>query len=316
MGRHPVARRRREVKSVPKGELFVLTPHSQVAARIRSGETVVVDTEDAFRGFVKGEISKEELRSVCMSLLNLSCPLTGPIYVDGAEPGDVLRIHIDDIECGSYGVSILGPHFCGLSPALFPEFTAKVVRIEGDTLWFDASRAIPVSPMIGTILTCRKDECEYSWKQGSYGGNMDCRYITRGSDLYLPVEVPGALLAMGDCHAVQGDGEIFNPFEIPARITLTPTVLKGRSAAFLGPRVMTDRFLITIASEKPFEVAARDAAKHMILWLTEEFGMTEEEAAYLCGQVAHVRTSQIGNSLYTASYTFPKEFLAGRGGDG
>ncbi len=315
MGSYTSAGRREKVKNVSKGQVFVLTPRTEVAARIRSGETVVVDVEDAFRGFVKSDLPEEELRSVCMSLLDLSCPLSGPIYVEGAEPGDVLQIHIDDIECGPYGVSILGPHFCGLSPGLFPDFIAKVVRIEGNALRFDATRTIPVSPMIGTILTCRKDECEYSWKQGPYGGNMDCRYIAKGSDVYLPIEVPGALLAMGDCHAIQGDGEIFNPFEIPARITLTPTVLKGRSTTMSGPRVVTDKFLITIASEKPFEVAARDAAKHMILWLVEDFDMTAEEAAYLCGQVANVRTSQIGNSLYTASYTFPKEFLPEEGGD-
>ena len=114
---------------------------------------------------------------------------------------------------------------------------------------------------------------------------------------------------MGDCHAIQGDSEIFNPFEMQAVVTITPYVLKNLASEIAWPRVETEREIMTVVSDKPFDAASREAAREMIKWLVAEFHYNASDAAFLCGQVADLRVCQIVGTLYTACYVVPKEFI-------
>ena len=184
-----------------------------------------------------------------------------------------------------------------------------MVPIENGEIVFSDKVHLPLSPMIGTIATCPAEESVFSWKQGPYGGNMDCQFIAPGASVYLPVFVDGGLLLVGDCHARQGDGEIGPPFEISATIRLTIDVLKGHSELMSWPRVVTSSHYITVVSGRTFEVAAEEAMREMILWLEELFGLGRRESFFLLAQTADVRAAQIANTLHTAYCSTPREFL-------
>lgn len=276
-------------------------------ATIRSGESVTFKTEDAFRGLIKK--NEDGTLENIKSILDLSGPGTGPIVVKDAKPGDWVEICIDKIECGSYGVSILGNHFSSIGEK-FPQFKTLVVPIKDDIIHFSDKIKIPVRPMIGTLGTTPALEAPLICQEGIYGGNMDAPSVARGSKLYLPVFIDGAYIYAGDCHAIQGDGEIINPFEMQATITLTVNVKKEKSSVGKWPRVITADTIETIVSDRTFYFAAKVAMVEMINWLVEDYGFEFEEAAFFCGQVVDARCCQIGGNMYhTTRCVLEKKYL-------
>ncbi len=140
---------------------------------------------------------------------------------------------------------------------------------------------------------------------------MDAVDITVSSTLYLPVNVPGALLYAGDVHAVMGDGEVCGTgVEIPSRLTLTLSVRKGRPAAMNWPRLETADSLMVIAADKPAEAAARLACKDMLMWMEDEYGFTRADAYLLFSLVGDLRICQLVNPLHTVRAVMPKRYLA------
>ncbi|UCF97257.1 MAG: acetamidase/formamidase family protein [Spirochaetaceae bacterium] len=264
-------------------------------AEINSGETVNLETEDAFRGLIRknedGTIDNIE------KILSLSCPVTGPIVVKEAKPGDWVEISIDDIQCGSYGVSVLGDHFCTIGE-IFENFQTRVVPIEDGIIQFSDKLSFPAKPLIGTIGTTPALEMPLSSLEGIFGGNMDCPSITIGSKLRLPVFIDGAYIYVGDCHAIQSDGEIINPFEMQAKVTLTINVIKDKSSKGRWPRVITANTIETVTSDRTFYFAAKIAMVEMINWLVDEYGFDHIEASYFCGMFAHAKCCQIGGNAY------------------
>lgn len=284
---------------------YVFNKNAKPIAILKPGEKITIDTEDAFKGLVK----KDEDCTIknIESILELSNPLTGPIVIDGAKPGDWLEVVIDNIECGPYGVSIIGSHF-----SIFRDkfnLQAKVVTIKNGVINFSDQIKIKVSPMIGTIGTTPELEVPLSTLPGIFGGNMDAASVTIGNKLYLPVFINGCYLYLGDCHAIQGDGELVNPFEIPAKITLTLNIIKNKTSSGKWPRVISKDTIETIVSDRTFYFAAKEALNEMIKWLSEDYGFDCTEAAFLCGQVADARCCQIGNAYHTARCVFPKKYL-------
>jgi amidase len=276
---------------------YIFDKNAEPYTRLKPGEKITVETEDAFRGIVK----KEEECTVenIEKIFDLSNPLTGPVVVEGAEPGNWVEIFIEDIECGTYGVSIIGKHFCIYGDE-YDKYHAKVAPIKDGIIHFNDKIKIPVRPMIGTIGTTPGLEAPGSCAEGIYGGNMDAPSVGIGNRLYLPVFIEGAYIYMGDCHAVQGDGELVNPFEMQAKITFTVDVVKDKSSAGKCPRVHTKDTIETIASDRTFYWAAKAAMRDLIEWMVDDYGFSFNDAAFLCGQVADARCCQIGNSYHTA----------------
>jgi acetamidase/formamidase len=165
--------------------------------------------------------------------------------------------------------------------------------------------------MIGCIGTAPPVEAILSSGMGRHGGNLDAPEVCAGSTVYLPVYVEGALLALGDCHAIQGDGEV-NEVEMRSVVTLSCEVIKGRSPVMSWPRIETAELLVTVAVASPLEEALRQALRDMILWMEELTGMTKQEAYLLAGISGHVRPGQAQISLYSMRCLVPKKYLPKR----
>lgn len=188
----------------------------------RPGEVMVFKSLDCFSGRLTDETVT--MRDMDFSY-NITNPAAGPVYVEGAEVGDVLVVDIYDIQVADEGTIATDDH-CG---PLFEgtEYRTKKIKIEDGMADFNGVR-FPINPMIGVIGTAPAEGAPADGFVGNYGGNMDNKLITKGTRLYFPVRVPGALLQMGDVHATMGDAELCGTgIEIAAEITVRVSVLKN-----------------------------------------------------------------------------------------
>ncbi len=277
-------------------------------ATVQSGERVVVETEDSRGGLTRTPETTTPEHLIALRRRGYhGNPVTGPIYIQGAQPGDTLAVHIHAQECDTLG-------YMGYWPWLFhlEEFFDKPSTVlceirDGHVIFNDEIR-IPVRPMIGTIGTTPALEAILSGGMGRHGGNLDTPEVCAGSTIYLPVYVDGALLGLGDCHAVQSDGEI-NEVEMRSVVTLSCDVIKGRSPVMSWPRIETPEALVTVAVAAPLEEALRLALRDMILWLEERTGLSKHEAYLLVGIAGHARPGQVQVSQYSMRCLMPKAHL-------
>lgn len=278
--------------------VFKLSPRNTPVASAPSGETVVFETFDCYSNRLTRE--DQELVSSGWDFTN---PATGPLFVESAEPGDILRVAIVDIALDSQGAMRVGPGSGALGHIL-QEKKNKIIPIAEGKAKFNDRLSFDVSPMIGVIGTAPKDEEIPTGTPGPHGGNMDCKRIGNGSVVYLPVNVPGALLAMGDVHALMGDGEvIICGIETAARITVKIDVLKGLSLPL--PMVKAGDHVMTIASAKTLDEAAVTATEMMHQFIHGALGMDLQEAGMLLSIMGDLRICQIVDPLMTVRMEFP-----------
>ena len=294
---------------------YVIGPYKTPVATVQPGEAFIVETLDAF----ENRIDSPDADIASIITLPYVNPLTGPIYVEGAEKGDTITVSIQSIEVTrDYGVSCLIPEFGGLCGTLFtrtlneplpPRVMLHPIADNGVTFSPDLDIApIPLEPFYGTIGTAPELEAISSLTPGFHGGNMDAADVCPGNTIHLPVNVPGAHLYIGDGHAAQGDGEVCGvATEIPTRGTLTIGLIKGHLVA--TPRVESDEFLMTIGSARPMEDAARIAFYELVMWLETDYGMERLTAYQLCSQVARVRLANMVDVQYSVVAKFPKRYL-------
>ncbi|HEY3107188.1 MAG TPA: acetamidase/formamidase family protein [Chloroflexota bacterium] len=267
---------------------------------VSPGETIRVETEDALGATFRApeDIAPE-------GFARLTYPLTGPIHVRGAEPGDTLAVRVDDIELSDQGV-VLYRGGGGVLKDWMSGHAGRIVAIKDGYVHFDQAIKIPVRPMIGKIGTAPALEVIRTSTPGVHGGNMDCPELTVGSTIYLPVEVAGGLLAVGDVHAAMGDCEVCGTgVETRARLTLTIDLRKGRPAAMTWPRVETADAIMTLAAARPLDEALYLAVKDMVLWLEEEYGFERADAYLLLSLAGHARP---GN-WFTGYCLLPRAYL-------
>ena len=306
------------VSNPPGHHAYVIGPYADPVATVSPGETFAVETLDAFGNRLSSP-DDDITRIVQLPYVN---PLTGPIHVQGAEKGDTLAVTIHSIELTrDYGVSALIPEFGGLCSTIFTRtlqdpLPARVMvhPINAGQITFSDElgiATIPYEPFYGTIGTAPELEAVSSLAPGFHGGNMDAADVCPGNTVYLPVNVPGALLHIGDGHAAQGDGEVCGvAIEIPTRGTLTVDLVKGRA---LGtPRIESDEAIMAVGSARPMEDAARIAFFELVMWLESEYGIEKLVAYQLCSQVARVRLANMVDILYSVVAKFPKVYLPAR----
>ncbi len=276
-----------------------MSPHNKAVYTAESGSTVVFETCDCFSNQIQRE--DQLFSSVGWDLIN---PATGPLYVEGAEPGDILKVEIEDIKIADKGVMTVTPELGVLKDFMSDEKT-KIIPIEDGKAVFNKNIKIPVKPMIGVIGTAPVDTEIPNGTPGSHGGNMDCKRIVKGATLYLPVNVPGALLAMGDLHALMADGEIvICGLEIAGEVTVKVTVLKGAKLPL--PMLVEGEHIITIASAETLDDAARMATIQMHQFLVKKLHLDSAEAGMLLSLVGDLRICQVVDPLMTARMEFPK----------
>ena len=229
-------------------------------------------------------------------------PSSGAIWVCGAEPGMAIEVVIEDMELAPVGHTT----FWGNNP-LFPSTpvttsdlsAARVVRIRGDQVIWDRGLTIPARPMIGMVAVAPAHEAHSTVRVGPWGGNMDVQEVGPGARVLLVVNVRGALLHLGDVHAVQGDGEIAGTgVETSALVRLRVELLQ-RPAGMIWPRIVTPDRIFAVGADRPADRAFRVAVTELIRWLQADYGLEPQEAVLLLGQVLEARATQVVNPTIT-----------------
>ena len=279
-------------------KVHILSKDHKPAAYAESGDTIRFETLDCFGCQIKDE--QQVLDTLDWSNIN---PATGPLFVRDAMPGDVLKVEILDIELEHQGVMIDGPGK-GVTGRAVTERTTKILPIVDDMVHFNEKLHFPVRPMIGVIGTAPAEEGIDTGTPGAHGGNMDCALIGVGATLYLPVNTPGALLAMGDLHARMGDGEVaVCGVEIAGSVTVRVTVLKDYSLP--TPFLVNSDIAAAIYSAKTVDKASVGATMAMHEFLTEALGMNAHEAGMLLSIAGELRICQIVDPAKTCRMEIP-----------
>lgn len=294
---------------------YVYGPYAAPVLRIAPGDTLEVETLDAFGGAVRTE---SDMPSAVLNMPYVN-PQNGPIAVAGAEKGDTLAVHIRSILPRGpqpVGTTALIPEFGGLvataqTPMLnkpIPERVKKmVVTPEGGVVFSDRI-TLPYEPFIGTLGVSPEIEAVSSLQPDYWGGNMDLPDMAPGAIAYFPVQRPEAHLFLGDCHARQGDGELCGvAVEMPATVVITVDVIKGWTIP--GVRLETETEIMSLGSARPMEDAARMAYRDLIRWMVADYGFEESEAYFLCTQAGRVRLGNMVDPKYTLGAAMKKAYL-------
>ena len=286
---------------------------------IAPGESVEFETVDASGGQLSPASTVADVPGLDFAKVN---PVTGPVYVDGAAPGDLLKVEILSFAPSGWGWTALIPGF-GLLADQFPEPALHLWKYDVASLApaaFGPGGRVPLKPFAGTIGLAPGERGLHSVvppRRG--GGNLDIRDLAAGSTLYLPVEVAGALFSVGDTHAAQGDGEVCGTaLESPMGVALRFDLIKQRPLAF--PRLITPGpvtrhldergYMATTGIGPDLLVAARDAVRSMIDWLTRDHGMPAIDAYLLCSVCGDLRISEIVDQPnWVVSFYFPRIVL-------
>jgi amidase len=259
-------------------------------AAIEPGATVVFATHDARAGalFDRPVGSLFELPKPDPLRGN---PLTGPLAVRGAVPGDSLVVDVLAIETVGPGWAGGHAHVNPLTPGRVPRPLGRICAVRDGVVHFSDTISFPARPMIGCIGTAPADGPIHAGIPGRHGGNVDQSVVTAGTRIHLPVEVPDALLFVGDVHAVQGDGELSGVgLEIAAEVTVRVDVRSGSRPVW--PWVETPDRLIVLTAAEDFPTARREAVEAMVALLERQLGMEPAEALALLSVAGDIRIGQ------------------------
>jgi acetamidase/formamidase len=287
---------------------------------IESGDTVIVETRDVS----DNQIGPDSTTDVVAGLnWDRVYPLAGPIGVRGAEPGDTLAIEILDLHTRGWGWTAILPEL-GLLPRDFPNPYLRVFEFtDGDVIRFRDDIEIPVTPFFGTMGVCPAGASAVPvMPPGGFGGNVDIRQLVKGTTLYLPVQVSGALFSCGDAHAAQGDGEVcVTAVESPMYGALRFTVEKGRSIPApqyeTAPGSLTrlldhGAWYATTGVGGDLYVASQDAVRAMVAHVSERYSMSGEDAYLLASLCVDLRISEIVDAgQYIVSALLPLAVFKG-----
>jgi acetamidase/formamidase len=267
---------------------------------VDSGDVVVIHTRDVSDNQIGPDSTKDVIAGLDWDRVY---PLAGPIAVNGAQPGDTLAIEILDLHTQGWGWTAILPGL-GLLPDDFPDPYLRIFDLtNGDETYIGDNVAIPIEPFLGTMGVCPAGASgQPIMPPGTFGGNMDTRQLTRGTTLYLPVQVEGALFSCGDAHAAQGDGEVcVTGIESPMYAALRLTLQKGRSipapqfktAGPLLPRAGDAGWYGTTGVGPDLYVNAQEAVRAMVAHISGEYGLSPEDAYVLSSLAVDLRISEI-----------------------
>ena len=286
---------------------YTYSPWHSPIGSVAAGERFVVETADCFTGRLADPRDFNDETAAWIDA-NLN-PVTGPIRVEGAEPGGAIEIHIEEIAVTTPATMVIS-RCTARSPIDWwhEEDHAVSFDIADNRIQLRPGWQVPTSPLIGCLATAPRQEEILSRHEGSYGGNLDCSQITAGATLILPVEVPGALLYFGDCKAAVGAGEIVCAPEVGTRIVASATPVP-RPATMNSPRIRTATHLSTLVSGVSLADACRLAFRELKLWIEDEWALSGEDTAVLMGIAAHCGVCQVSNAIYTAHCTIEQALI-------
>jgi acetamidase/formamidase len=268
-------------------------------ARVASGAVVAFDMLDAAGGQITADSTVAAIESLDFARVD---QVNGPIFVEGAEPGDTLQVELLEFQPAAWGWTALIPGF-GLLADEFPQPALRIWTLADGWAEFTAGVRIPLAPFCGEVgLAPAEPGAHSTIPPTRHGGNMDTKHLTAGSTLYLPVEVPGALYSMGDGHAAQGDGEVCGTaIETPMRAIVRLTARKDirvdapefQTAGPLAARTNVGPFYGADGVAPDLMEAARKAIRAMIGYLQRTQGLSREQAYMLCSVAVDLKISEI-----------------------
>ena len=282
---------------------FAFSPALKEIARIPQGEEVVMETHDCFEGQI--QTTNDLVDSLDWDHVN---PATGPLYIEGAKPGDILRIDLLNISLGNQSSMVTLPGEGALGDVITDMETA-ILKLEDNHVIFKDKVRVPMRPMIGVIGVAPADGKIPNGTPGPHGGNMDCTLVTAGNSIYFTVGVEGAMFGAGDMHAAMGDGEIvICGAETPGVVQFKAEVvdLKGLPTPFIE----SDDLVAIVYSAPTVDEAASKATHLMAKFLTDFVKIPLNDAGMLMSLVGELKFCQIVDPLKTVRFEFPKSVLA------
>jgi acetamidase/formamidase len=293
---------------------FTWDTENEPVLTVESGDTVVVHTRDVSDNQIAPESTADAIAELDWDRVY---PLSGPIAIEGAQPGHTLAIEIVDLHTQGWGWTAILPGF-GLLADDFPDAYLKIFDLTGgDVTYLREDIAIPIAPFLGTMGVCPAGASQQAvMPPGRFGGNLDTRQLVRGTTLYLPVQVEGALFSCGDAHAAQGDGEVCvtgieSPMYAALRFTLNedrpiPAPQYQTAPGPLTPHVDSGGFYGTTGVGSDLYVGAQEAVRAMIDYLTETHDLSREDAYVLSSLAVDLKISEIVDAgQYVVSAVLP-----------
>ncbi|UCE91913.1 MAG: acetamidase/formamidase family protein [Methanobacteriota archaeon] len=282
--------------------IYEFAAENEPAYHVDEGERVLIETQDAFSGQLTS--SDQLFDDVDMSAVN---PATGPICVRGLSKGDTLCADLEDIRCGAWGVIACSSKLGNLAE-LVKRSRTKVVEIRDDRAHWSDSIALPIDPHVGVIGVSPPSGRIPTFHPGDFGGNMDTKEARKGAKVYLPTFVDGAMVSLGDVHAVMGDGEVSGTgIEVSAEIEATFS--GAEDVDVKRPLIETPTDWICYAAADTLDDAARLATLDAISLIMRASGVDFEEAYLLASATCDLAISQVVDPLVAAKMIVPKSCL-------
>lgn len=288
-----------------KNVVYAVDPSIPPQLIVSTPAEVIVETLDARGGRLRRPEDVELTAPDYRDKFPKANPATGPIAVEGADPGDVLTVEILAIELDDRGYTLVKPGF-GVIQNMVERPVARICKIIDNKVQFGSYR-LPIRPMIGVVATAPECEPRGTAYVGQHGGNLDCNLVAVGSKIHLPVRAKGGLLFIGDVHATMGDGEVSGSgFEVGARVRIRLTLMKG--GAIEWPWLETGDLLVSLASGTTFDEASGIAVRAMLGLLVMRYGLSETDAYMLASICGDLRVNQACRSPVDVSvrFEFPK----------
>ena len=299
------------MKKLPLGPLYYeFSRHNEPRLHITPGETVLVEAEDAFSGQIRTNDDRRD-----KTKKPYGNPQTGPIWIEGAEPGDALAVKIEEIlpSIGQCATRTSDPRQLAEWLGDDCPHGVHVCPIRDGQIYWSDDITIPYTPMLGCIGTAPDTGVPTTGPAGPHGGNMDIIETCPGNIVYLPVFVSGGYLHLGDAHAAMGHGELSaSGLEMPSETKITVDLIKGKNLP--GPRIESPTEIMTVATGCPMERSTAQAYAWLILWMEEEFGWDRWKAYDILTHVGQISVGyyQIGTVAAKIAKKYLKKIEIGK----
>jgi amidase len=272
-------------------------------AEIELNETFIIETHDRIPVIASSETLADSFKDHFSPIYSV----TGPVFINGTYPGNVLRIEVFDITLHDRGIICATPGRAGFGDKI-EESHSKIVDIRDSEIYFSEKIRVPVNPHIGKLATTPSDDRVPTGSPGPHGGNMDNKHLTTGSSIFLRVFVEGALLSLGDLHAAMGDGESNSSgVEAAGQVTLRCNLVKGLDVR--QPLVVTPCEVQMLGHGKTLEGACKLALDHMAKLVCNELTIDYKDAAMLISIAGDLHICQIANPLVGVRVSLSRELF-------
>ncbi|MGB9741124.1 MAG: acetamidase/formamidase family protein [Candidatus Bathyarchaeia archaeon] len=290
------------MKKVQKGMvIYTFSRKHEPAVKIKPKEKVLLETEDALGGQVRNE--KNSLENLDWTKVDGA---TGPVYIEGAVPGDTLVVEILDVKVEDKGVMVIIPKSGILGDKTFSPYT-KIIKIKNGYIQFDDVK-VKARPMIGTIGVAPESGEISTGSLGKHGGNMDFKEVTAHTRLYLPIFTEGALFAAGDIHAAQADGELcVSSVEVAGEILLKFDVIKKKQPEW--PILETEDKYALLACGETLDEAAKCASEAAVSAFMRKYGWSFEKAYMFGSLAANLEINQVVDPKKGVRAVISKDFM-------